>query len=255
MISRCDLTNAVPHITSLRDEVSARRALLVFANPAEIDCDRRRWPRSFRQLFKVDRFAALASDRVDVHVVTPFAPPASEILGCQVHIQDASGQSFGARLQRAVDAVLAQGYEQLVIVGSDCPSLGAADVNQAFALLDQKQVVLGPDHRGGCYLIGVHAASAPDFRTIRWHQNSDFHQLLARFGRQSAACLAEKIDLDTLEDLRLLASSLQPGWQLAAALLATLAERGCFAASRCRSALGRHLTLSWQLPPPAFSIA
>jgi glycosyltransferase A (GT-A) superfamily protein (DUF2064 family) len=147
------------------------------------------------------------------------------------------------------------GYGKIVVVGSDCPSLTADDILNAFKLLDRKQLVLGPDHRGGCYLIGVHAACRPDFTLIRWHQNTDFQQLLALFGEQATAQLAEKIDLDTLEDLSLLARSGDIGNELAAAMIAVLGGCYCTPASCSSPSFGHHLTLSWQLPPPALASA
>ena len=43
-------------------------------------------------------------------------------------------------------------------MGRDCPGLGALDIERAFAELTSKKLVLGPDHRGGCYLIAFRIA-------------------------------------------------------------------------------------------------
>lgn len=65
------------------------------------------------------------------------------------------GDSFGERLANATEAVFAQGYRQLIIVGSDSPGLHAQTILEAQAKLKEKDIVLGPSADGGLYLIGL----------------------------------------------------------------------------------------------------
>lgn len=233
--------------TGAAPAMRSRRALLVFADPAALNCRQRRWPRAFARLFRAAGCATLAPRGCDVHLFTPVEAMSRD---CTVHVQPRSEGGFGRRLQNAVERLSALGYQKIVIVGADCPQLNASDIAQAFAQLETKRMVLGPDHRGGCYLIGLDAAAHPDLATIGWHRNTDFAALLAVFGPAQTARLVHKIDLDTLDDVRLLAESAGAERIVAAALLATLVvEYLAPYAQRARRAL-RRSRLAWQLPPP-----
>lgn len=63
---------------------------------------------------------------------------------------------LGARMWRAVAREFRAGNERVVVVGTDCPELSSAIVEQAFNALGTHDVVFGPASDGGYYLIGVH---------------------------------------------------------------------------------------------------
>lgn len=66
------------------------------------------------------------------------------------------GADLGERLANLLDAALTGGATQAVVMSSDCPSLPAAYLRQAFAELDgPADLVLGPCDDGGYYLIGL----------------------------------------------------------------------------------------------------
>lgn len=65
------------------------------------------------------------------------------------------GDTFGERLANATETVFAQGYKQVIIVGSDSPGLKAQTLKDAQARLAETDVVLGPSSDGGVYLIGL----------------------------------------------------------------------------------------------------
>lgn len=66
------------------------------------------------------------------------------------------GADLGARLDHALSAFLKLGYQRVVIMDSDSPTLPPAYLSQAFhALADGADVVLGPCEDGGYYLIGI----------------------------------------------------------------------------------------------------
>ena len=75
------------------------------------------------------------------------------------------GPDLGARLDHALTSYLSRGYENVVIMDSDSPTLPVDHLSQAFlALSDGAQVVLGPCEDGGYYLIGC---SQPVPRLLR----------------------------------------------------------------------------------------
>ena len=65
------------------------------------------------------------------------------------------GATLGERLDSVTRHTLADGAAKAVVLASDNPSLPAAYLAQAFALLEGADLVLGPTPAGGCYLAGV----------------------------------------------------------------------------------------------------
>jgi len=67
-----------------------------------------------------------------------------------------NGYDLGSRLDQALTSYLSQGYERVVIMDSDSPTLPSVHLSQAFnALADGADVALGPCDDGGYYLIGI----------------------------------------------------------------------------------------------------
>lgn len=109
---------------------------------------------------------------------------------------------LGRRMARPM-AVLPPG--PVVVVGSDIPALGAAQVAAAFRGLGARDAVLGPADDGGYWLIGLSARARkrPPFDRVRWsgpHARADTCRNLARDGR-SWRLLAALSDVDAADDL------------------------------------------------------
>lgn len=67
-----------------------------------------------------------------------------------------NGDDLGSRLDHALTSYLSLGYERVVIMDSDSPTLPSAYLSQAFnALANGADVTLGPCDDGGYYLIGL----------------------------------------------------------------------------------------------------
>jgi len=72
------------------------------------------------------------------------------------------GSDLSERLNNATTHCLTHGFDQVVIMDSDSPTLPAANVCDAFMILDsQADVALGPCDDGGYYVIGL-KKTAPD---------------------------------------------------------------------------------------------
>ena len=66
------------------------------------------------------------------------------------------GHDLGERLDRAITSYISRGYQRVVIMDSDSPTLPPIYLSHAFhALSDGADVVLGPCDDGGYYLIGL----------------------------------------------------------------------------------------------------
>ena len=106
---------------------------------------------------------------------------------------------------------LEQGYEQVVLLDGDSPTLPADYLRSAFDQLTGDAVVLGPTLDGGYYLIG---ACRPRPALFEWeHLDSaklcwQTHQLAEALGAR-VALLPPWYDVDTAEDLERLVEELR----------------------------------------------
>lgn len=224
---------------------TVRRAVLVFADSLAKDLARRAWSKRLSALLSVPRFDSQQID-ADVHLFTTGPAARMPFSGAMVHAQH--GKTFGERLSNAFDELTQLGYDQIVIVGRDCPELTATDIQDAFFALQKSRAVLGPDHRGGCYLIGLHATDRALLGGIRWQKNTDFQQLLTRIGIDDIVSLAVKFDLDSLEDVNRLASRCHV-WKLLLQSVLFQIKRFTLRVSCPRIAVNQRTR--WQIPPPS----
>jgi uncharacterized protein DUF2064 len=225
-----------------------QRALLIFGDSANTDCKRRGWPNSFRILLETQVLGFGRRTGCDVHLFTSHGSHHVVPALCPVHHQE--GASFGQRLEHAVEQLARIGYQEIVIVGSDCPDLAESDIVDAFELLRQHHLVIGPDHRGGCYLIAIHANDQGKLHGIRWQRNTDFRQILDRFRNQDVYRLSVKIDLDSLNDVWLLARSPSQWSGVAKLLRELLLNRAGFYLRTEKIYPIENQREYWQLPPP-----
>jgi glycosyltransferase A (GT-A) superfamily protein (DUF2064 family) len=182
-------------------ELTPRSAVLVFASDLASHLSHRQLPHRLAPLLTIPRLAHHEL-RADVHLFTT-----RRLLGDANHlVHSQRGRSFGERLENAVETLARSGYERIVVVGRDVPQLTADDVRTALGALDSHRLVLGPDHRGGCWLIAFHARDrASLLNGIHWQQNIDFAELASRIAPGQLLTLEVKIDLDRWQDARLLA--------------------------------------------------
>ena len=109
---------------------------------------------------------------------------------------------LGIKIEAALSNVF-QEEGKVLIIGSDCYDLTADIINEAFHLLDQSDVVIGPANDGGYYLLGTNTFHAALFKDIAWSTETVLEETIERAESQklSVSLLQELIDLDTIEDL------------------------------------------------------
>jgi hypothetical protein len=226
-----------------------RRALLVFANAVHADLAGRALPKAARPLF---RLAGLGRDiplGVDVHFFTSGAVAASSDFSAHQQV----GANFASRFENAVETIAALGYDEVVAIGRDCPALQTLDVERAFAELKFCDLVLGPDHLGGCYLIAFRCPDRGLVRGVRWKQNTDCRELVRRAGAEHVFLLPVKHDLDSWNDVRLFARADHALGRLAAFLLSCVATAGSRTRNVFVSLASGQIRVRQQMPPPAFA--
>lgn len=80
-------------------------------------------------------------------------------LGQMDFIAQADGD-LGQRMQTAFRHAFDGGTQRAVLIGSDIPDINVDLLEQAFAALLEKEIVIGPSEDGGYYLIGLGAKKA-----------------------------------------------------------------------------------------------
>jgi rSAM/selenodomain-associated transferase 1 len=113
------------------------------------------------------------------------------------------GGNLGCRMHRQLQLGFAQGFEQLVLIGSDLPDLQSGDLVQAFALLERHDLVLGPAEDGGYWLIGITRqgwwrSGATLFSGIPWSSDQVLSLSLDRAAKSglTVGLLRQQSDLD-----------------------------------------------------------
>lgn len=109
---------------------------------------------------------------------------------------------MGQRMSHAIMSALLRA-EHVVLIGADCPTLTADDLDSAFYALQQgTDVVLGPAEDGGYYLIGMSDHHAGLFENIPWstHRVLAATETLLRELGLSWHLLPVHRDVDTAED-------------------------------------------------------
>ena len=113
------------------------------------------------------------------------------------------GNGLGERLELAVSTAFRAGAKRVLVIGTDCPELEPAILDEAFEALSHADVVLGPAIDGGYYLIGMRANQPELFRGIVWSTQNVLRQTVKNAGRAqfSVRQLRPLSDVDYAEDL------------------------------------------------------
>ena len=130
------------------------------------------------------------------------------------------GASLGDRMHAVFVDLRRAGYRQVVLVGSDVPTLAGASVRAACEALerDRCDVAIGPAHDGGYYLMGLSRPVEGLFRGVFWSTGSVLDQTLARareLGLRTHLVAAE-YDIDVAEDMQWLRRDLEGSRELRA---------------------------------------
>lgn len=120
------------------------------------------------------------------------------------------GRNLGERMQYAFRHSFEEGYQKVIIIGSDCPYITEDIISRAFAALDSNDLVIGPSADGGYYLLGMTAYHPHLFRDKEWSSSSVLEQTLndAEKSDFSVKKLPELNDIDTLKDLQAVAKDI-----------------------------------------------
>ena len=168
----------------------------------------------------------LLADRVEQLAAVPMAdrlvafwPPEREtelrgLVPGEIRLIPQHGADLGARMDRLLSDLLAEGYAGAIVVGTDTPTLPTGYLEAACAALrtGAADLTLGPAEDGGYYLLGL-AAPAPElFVEVPWGEATVYTTTLARAraGGRRITVLPPWFDVDRPADLARLAGEPAP---------------------------------------------
>jgi uncharacterized protein len=165
----------------------------------------------YRCLFDDTMALARSLRTVEVAIMCP-APDVEEmtrlVRDATVVAQKGIGLAAGLT---SVFAHFTSDEEHVIAFNSDSPHLPASILIRAFDALNTHDVVVGPTHDGGYYLVGAKAAHPTLFNAERMSTNSALEALLARARelRLSVGFTEPFYDIDVESDLARLADELR----------------------------------------------
>lgn len=119
-----------------------------------------------------------------------------------------NGTDLFDSMNNAFEDLINRGYEKIVLIGSDVPEILKSDVEEAFRLLEEKDVVFGPSKDGGYYLVAMKKANREVFN-IKTKDGSDVLKVSIHNVKKESlrfSLIREIKDMDTYNDLKTLFS-------------------------------------------------
>jgi len=102
------------------------------------------------------------------------------LLPPRVLLVEQAGHGLGDALSSAFARHLGEGFQRVVLIGSDNPTLPLEPIREACTVLDEDDLSIGPTVDGGYYLIGMRAAHLGVFSQIEWSTSRVYVQTLAQ---------------------------------------------------------------------------
>ncbi|MBI9046254.1 MAG: TIGR04282 family arsenosugar biosynthesis glycosyltransferase [Anaerolineaceae bacterium] len=175
-------------------------------------------------------FEALLKDTIslvnqldDVQTGIAISPPGSEsyfesISSVNTLLLPVEGADIGECLSKTILMGLEMGFQKVMAINSDGPSLPIDYLSMAVELLDKKDVVFGPGHDGGYYLVGLQTHHKEIFQNIPWSTADVMPATLKKSAGLglSVGLTPEWYDVDTQADLERLKKDLakMPAYEL-----------------------------------------
>jgi glycosyltransferase A (GT-A) superfamily protein (DUF2064 family) len=128
-----------------------------------------------------------------------------------VRIVPQTGQGLAAGLDSVFNHFATSGQQRVIAFNSDSPHLPASVLETAFDVLEARDLVVGPTHDGGYYLVGARAFHSDLFASDGMGTANALEALLtrARALRLSVHLTDPFYDIDVEGDLSRLAAELR----------------------------------------------
>lgn len=113
------------------------------------------------------------------------------------------GTDLGERMKNAFNKGFKDGYERIILIGSDLPDITEKHIESGFEKLKNNAAVFGPAEDGGYYLIGLSKMHDFLFDNKPWSKTNLFEITLKELKENQVTftTLETLNDIDTFEDL------------------------------------------------------
>lgn len=112
------------------------------------------------------------------------------------------GSDLGERMHNAFIDGFREGFERIIIIGSDMYDLDADEIMEAFRALANHDFVIGPATDGGYYLLGMKSIKHVLFRNKHWGYDTVLNDTLGDLSDERVQLLSEKNDVDYYDDIK-----------------------------------------------------
>lgn len=111
---------------------------------------------------------------------------------------------LGEKMESAFHTAFERGNQPVIIIGSDCPTVTPALLEEAIHALSENDFVAGPADDGGYYLLGMRDFHPFVFREMQWSTSDVLNESLKRIRRENLKIhlLKTLTDIDDIHDLR-----------------------------------------------------
>lgn len=111
---------------------------------------------------------------------------------------------LGIKMKEAFVSQFKQGYEKIVLIGSDTPHITKELINESFNQLEKNDMTLGPSLDGGYYLISFNKSTLNEyvFDDISWSTSKVREQTLKKLENKNIYLHEVLNDIDILDDLK-----------------------------------------------------
>jgi len=116
------------------------------------------------------------------------------------HLQ--SGSDLGERMANAFRKGFEDGFENIIIIGSDIFDLTMADLEEAFKALEQNEYVIGPAQDGGYYLLGMNKFTSSVFINKKWGTETVYQNTMEDLKNNKVSLLERRNDIDLYDDVK-----------------------------------------------------
>ena len=167
----------------------------------------------YRCLLEDTLALATSLPSVEVAVMCPESDQdeLTALLGSTVQVVAQKGEGLAAGLASVFRHFTTFGRQHVIAFNSDSPHLPPSVLERAFEILAANDVVVGPTHDGGYYLVGAKAAHPALFESDGMGTGSALDRLLTRTKalELSTGFTEPFYDIDVANDLILLARELR----------------------------------------------
>jgi uncharacterized protein len=113
------------------------------------------------------------------------------------------GIDLGKRMENAFINALKNGYEKVIIIGTDCPEINKNILENAFMQLNNFDIVIGPATDGGYYLLGMKKLHSFLFQNITWSTDAVLNETINLLNEHQLTyfLLPELTDVDEEKNL------------------------------------------------------